>query len=68
MLRCFLFRYTFGPDSMRWFRDEGQPWAQQVFVMRMDSCELSYTGDDPSAVIYLPGLPQLFEADLAVEM
>jgi hypothetical protein len=61
-LRCYLFRYSLGGEAIRWFlepRPDG--WAQQVMVQRLPGGDVTHTGDDPSAVVYMPGLPDLLE-------
>lgn len=68
MLRCFLFRYSIGGEVIRWVRDDGQQWAQQVFVIRLPDGAFEHTEGDHSAVFYLPGLKQFLESGDVVEM
>lgn len=67
-LRCFLFKYSVGGDVLRWLRDDGQHWMQQVFVMRMRDEKLEYTGDDPSTVFFKVGVEGLIEEGVIEEL
>lgn len=62
-LRCFLFRYSMGGEVIRWLAptspDRG--WAQQVMTQRLPSGDIQHTGDDPSAIFFMPGIAQLIE-------
>lgn len=67
-VRCFLCKYGDGSELLRWFQDDGQPWAQQVFKQRLPDGPLEHTGGDRSAVFFLEGFKQLIEAGKAVEL
>jgi hypothetical protein len=67
-MRCYLFRYSVGPEVVRWFHDDGCAWIQQVFKLTLDTGKLEYTGDDPNALIYKDGLPQLIEGGQVEEL
>ncbi len=58
-LRCYLMRYALGNEVIRWFNDDGRPWIRQVFKMKVETGELEYTGNDPTALLYVPGLEPL---------
>lgn len=68
-LRCFLFKYAFGTEVIRWFstsRDTG--WGQQVMVQRLPDGVIEHTGHDPGAVMWMPGLADLIEAGKVEEL
>ena len=73
-LRCFLFDYSRSFDNvsdrytLKWVEDDGRQWAQIVLVLSLPRGELEHHGGLPNATLYLPGLPQLVEAGLVVEL
>lgn len=68
-MRCFLFRHGDGSEVLRWFLpnpDSG--WVRQAFKYRLPDGPLVHTGDNPSAVVFMPELVELIEAGKVVEL
>lgn len=68
-LRCFLFRYSVGPEVIRWFLPHNeQGWAQQVMLQRLPDGTIEHTRDDISALIWMPAMADLIASGKVEEL
>lgn len=67
-VRCFLISAFGGYEIIRWLRDDGDVYVQQVMVMDLSTGELKHTANDPNYRFYLCRLLELIKHGTVKEL